>query len=130
VYVAAFEKNSKEDATWFIFHRHRFFKNGPWWNPVGWFRHKPHFVVLVVEPAYKDPLATTTSKPVPDVTKPYTTLLIIRDLGSIRFPPVMVATASGLIFFASCYWLHKRDQEIWAADEAKAAAPPGSPLPV
>ncbi len=123
VYVAGFEKNSKEDATWFSIGRHRFFKNGPAWNPIGWFRHEPHYVVLVVQKAYKDPLATATSKPAPDKTQPYTSLLIVRDLGSLRFPPVMVAVAAGLVFGVSCYWLHKRDQEIWAADEAGLANP-------
>lgn len=123
VYVAGFQKNSKEDATWFSIQHHRFYKNGPAWNPIGWFRHEPHYVVLVVQKAYKDPLATSTSKPVADKTQPYTSLLLVRDLGSLRFPPVMVALASGLIFAVCCYWLHKRDQEVWAADEAGSVAP-------
>ena len=48
-----------------------------------------------------------------------TTVVMVRDLGSLRQPPIFIALIAFVIFAIFCYLLHVRDKEIWAA---KAAA--------
>lgn len=128
VQIVAYDKG--HETYWFTIKHHHFFKNGPWWNPVGWFRHPPHHVVMVVQPTQKtvgtpDP----TAKPVPDKSQPYTTLTLARDLGSIRFPPFMMLIGSGLIFAITCNMLHRRDKELMARRAATDAEPPAGARP-
>ena len=77
-------------------------------------RHRPHYVAVRVKPALFEE-APAGFKPQPDVSQPTTTVLMIRDLGSLRFPPFMVMVASGIIFGVCCWNLHQRDQEIMRA---------------
>lgn len=77
-------------------------------------RHRPHYVVVQVKPAlFKDPPAGL--KPQPDLTAPTTSVLMIRDLGSVRFPPFLMMMFSGLVFGVCCWNLHERDKEIMRA---------------
>lgn len=87
-------------------------------------RHSPHWVAVAVQPAIPNPPApdgSVTYTRDPDPTKPITTLLVLRDLGSIRFPQVMVALGSGLIFAVTCHALHRRDKRIMALRAAGVA---------
>jgi hypothetical protein len=52
-------------------------------------------------------------------------IVMVRDLGSLRQPPMVIALASFIVFGVCCYWLHQRDKQIWAA---RAAA--SEPVPV
>jgi len=81
------------------------------------FKHKPHYFVLQVQKAVKPP--TVPGQPPPkataDASAPVTSVVMIRDLGSIRTPGAAVAIFSGIIFGVSCYALHRRDKEAMAA---------------
>ena len=76
------------------------------------FLHDPHYLVIQVQPAIKQPGSAVAAKPEPnpDATPVY--VVLERDLGSVRFPPVMFATAWGIIFVLACWNLHRRDLEI------------------
>ena len=101
-------------------------------------RHSPHYEVIMVRPVIAQlappPFGGAPPKPTVDETKPVTTVVMVRDLGSIRFPPFVIAVSSLLIFGITCNVLHRRDKEIWkakaAADRADAApAPAPAPEP-
>ncbi|MEY2469348.1 MAG: hypothetical protein QOF21_2046 [Actinomycetota bacterium] len=86
-------------------------------NHKFFFRHSPHYVAVAVAPvlAQPTPEGGTPPKPVPDPSKPVTTVLVLRDLGSTRFPQVMTVISSGLVFAIVCHALHRRDKQIMAA---------------
>jgi hypothetical protein len=117
--TAVYDKGG--DNWLFKFHRHKFY-----------FRHSAHFVVVQVQAVMtecKSGQASTPDKPclapLPpgaaprqaqvDPTQPVTTLTMVRDLGSVRFPPFLVALSSLLIFAVTCSVLHERDKEIMRA---------------
>jgi hypothetical protein len=85
-------------------------------------------VVLRVQPALPPP-PNSTAAPKPDTSKPYTYVILERDLGSVRQPQMVVAVSMGLVFLILCNALHRRDKEIWARQaaekEAAAGAGPG-----
>jgi hypothetical protein len=92
-------------------------------NHKFFFRHSPHWAVIQVQPTVKQaPAPGQVLKPVADVTKPPTTVVMLRDLGSKRVPPFVMLLATGTIFFVTCYALHQRDKEIMQARTAAAAA--------
>ncbi|MBA3653545.1 MAG: hypothetical protein H0W70_05060 [Actinobacteria bacterium] len=83
------------------------------------FRHSPHWEVVQVRPVLKQPdLGGTPPPPVADVREPLVSVVMVRDLGSIRFPPFVIALSSLLVFGIVCNVLHRRDQQIWAAQAA------------
>lgn len=53
-------------------------------------------------------------RPVVDDTEPVVSVVMIRDLGNLRFRPAMVTIGSLLIFFALCYMMHERDKLLMA----------------
>ena len=74
-----------------------------------YFRHSPHYVTVAIQPA----LPREPGQPArPDPTKRVTSVILLRDLGSIRFPSFMVVLSSGLIFAVTCHALHRRDKRI------------------
>lgn len=82
-------------------------------------RHRPHYAVVRVKPSFFE--ATPAGlRPQADFSGPTTTVIMLRDLGNLRFPPFMFMMTSFIIFGVSCYALHTRDREIMAA-KAKAA---------
>lgn len=90
------------------------------------FLHRPHYVAIQVLPAIQnDPIgAQAPPVPRPDLTQQPTTVVLVRDLGSLRFPPFVVALASGTIFAVTCYVLHQRDREIMAGAGRRPASAP------
>lgn len=84
------------------------------------FRHSPHYTVLQIKPTLEQEGGPggAPPTPVPDAEEPTYSVVMVRDQGSLRFPPVMVALSFGLIFAICCYWLHQRDKQIWAARQA------------
>ena len=112
VAVAAYEKGGDNEL--FTIGKHKFF-----------FRHSARYAVLQLTPALDQSGGPggAPPTPVPDPEAPTYSVVMVRDLGSLRFPPVVVAISFGLIFFVSCYWLHQRDKQIWAARAA------GDPTP-
>ena len=78
--------------------------------------HDKHIDVIQVQPVLPAPdTGGAPPAPTPDKSKPVTTVVLVRDLGSLRQPPIFIAIASGIIFFVACYVLHRRDKEIMAA---------------
>ncbi len=87
-------------------------------------RHSPHWDVVQVRPVLKQPdLGGSPPPAVPDVRQPVISVVMVRDLGSVRFPPFVIAVSSFLIFGIACNVLHRRDKEIWAAREAAENEP-------
>lgn len=112
VTVAAYERGGDNEL--FTLGRHKFF-----------FRHSPHYAVIQLQPALNQEggAGGAPPTPVPDPDEPVYSVVMVRDLGSLRFPPVVVAISFGLIFGISCYWLHQRDKQIWAARAAGEPTP-------
>lgn len=50
--------------------------------------------------------------PTVDPDAPIVSVVMIRDLGNLRFPPAMITIGSLLIFLGLCYMLHVRDLEV------------------
>ncbi|HYN33667.1 MAG TPA: hypothetical protein VES40_13655 [Ilumatobacteraceae bacterium] len=76
------------------------------------FRHTPHYVVA--EAASFVPVRTEPGRaPVPpevDESRQRIYVYMIRDLGARRQPPAVLLVGAGLIFFALCYLLNRRDR--------------------
>jgi hypothetical protein len=84
------------------------------------FGHAKHIDVVQVQPVLPAPdTGGAPPAPTPDKSKPITTVVLVRDLGSLRQPPIVIAIASGLVFLVVCYVLHTRDKEIMAARAAE-----------
>lgn len=82
--------------------------------------HKPSYLVVQVQPVkHVDP---EPGKPLPtpeaDPLAQPVSVLLLRDLGSLRLNPAIATIASAMIFGLFVYQLHVRDKEIMA----KAAA--------
>jgi hypothetical protein len=89
------------------------------------FLHSAHYVAVQMQGATQgpdDPFGNTTYTKVPDPTKPVVTVVVERDLGSVRFPQIMLCLSSAIIFFVTCHALHRRDKRIMALRAAPAAA--------
>ena len=102
-------------------------------NHKVFFRHSPHWDVVQVRKVLEQPdLGGSPPRPVADVRQPVISIVMVRDLGSVRFPPFVIALSSGLIFAIVCNVLHRRDKEIWAKRAAGEieAAPDRVPEPV
>lgn len=74
-------------------------------------RHRPHYAMIRVKPSFFEEV-TPGIKPQPDLTEPTTSVVMIRDLGNLRFPPFLFMLASSIVFGVTCYSLHQRDREI------------------
>ncbi len=88
-------------------------------------RHSPHYVTVLLRPTLPNPLdanGNASFSTNPDNTKPVTAVVVLRDLGSVRFPQVMITLASAIIFFVTCHALHRRDKQLMAA-RASGATP-------
>lgn len=84
-------------------------------------RHRPHYAVVQVKPAFFDETPPGL-RAQPDYSGPTTTVLMLRDLGNLRFPPFVFTVTSFIIFGVSCYALHTRDKELMAAKAAAASS--------
>jgi hypothetical protein len=80
-------------------------------------RHRPHYVMLQVQAVVRT--LTPGQPPVvhPDSGAPVVSILLERNLGSIRKPPAVVMTSSLLLFGLLAWVLHERDKEIMRARE-------------
>ena len=81
------------------------------------FRHRPHYAVIQVQGAVAQQTKAggAPPKPAPDKAKPVVTILLIRDLGSLRLPSAIISIASFIIFAVTVYVLHRRDKIAMAA---------------
>ena len=91
----------------------------PGWNHPPDFlaiKHKPHFLAVQVQKAVKQTTQPGQAPPRPraDPSAPVTTVVLERDLGSLRQPAAVFTFASLILFAVSSYVLHYRDKEAWA----------------
>jgi hypothetical protein len=110
VVVAGYRKGG--DNSLFAIRHHQFF-----------FRHSPHYDVIEVRPALNQSGGPggAPPRPVADSAQPVTSVIMIRDLGSLRFPQTVLAVSSLLIFAITTYTLHRRDKEIMALRQQQPA---------
>ena len=75
--------------------------------------HEPHYVVIQVQKALTQEAAAgqPPPKPVPDPSAQPVSVLLVRDLGTLRLNPAIVTFACGALFGVICYQLHVRDKE-------------------
>ena len=84
--------------------------------------HKPHYAVVQVAPVLFQPnLGGTLPKATPDPSAPVTSVVMVRNLGNLRFPSFVFAMSFSLLFAIIANALHRRDKEIWAARELVSA---------
>ena len=61
-------------------------------------------------------------RPVVDQEEPVVSTIMVRDLGTRRLRPALVAIGSFIIFLTLCYWLHVRDKELMAKRQEFASS--------
>lgn len=81
------------------------------------FKHTPHYVVVEVQPNLLQNTEPGQAPPTPatDDDKQAIYVLMLRDLGTRRRPPALIAGGSGLITAALLWMLHGRDKRSMAA---------------
>jgi len=85
--------------------------------------HEPHYVVIQVQKAATteavagQPAAEPAADPVADPSAQPVSVLLVRDLGTLRLNPAIVTFACGALFSVICYQLHVRDKEAAARRE-------------
>jgi hypothetical protein len=124
VQVAAYQKGGRDAGVWFKIRNHRFYKQGPWYDPVGWFRAPANNVVITVQKtAPKLNVDDLTEAAEPDQSAVPQTLVLVRDRGSLRFPSVMFTIFWLVVFAVTCWSMHQRDKEIMARKAGGASRP-------
>lgn len=85
------------------------------------FSHTPKYAAVKVCPVLTVGTLQGAAPPTPqcDPTQPATFIVLERDLGSLRVPPLVVVIASSILFILSLLSLHWRERD---EQEAKAAA--------
>ena len=84
-------------------------------NHPFYLRHSPRYAVVQIRPVLeRAPIGGVPARPTGDVRKPVTSVVMVRDLGSLRFPPFVLGISSLIIFGIVCNALHRRDKEIMA----------------
>lgn len=90
------------------------------------FWHVPNYAAVMVCPVDTDALEVPVGDPVPDPQclsgEPTQTLVLVRDLGSIRQPPWIVFGASSVLFVLSLLGMHWREKDLRARKEEEEAA--------
>ncbi|MCP3857042.1 MAG: hypothetical protein GY698_20300 [Actinomycetia bacterium] len=74
--------------------------------------HPAHYSVVQVQAVVPQDTEPGAPPPTPmiDENEPVLSVVMVRDLGSLRFVPAMVTLASGIIFFVLAWLLHERDK--------------------
>ena len=83
-------------------------------------RHRPLFAVMTIQGAKKvDPLpGGAPPPPQADPAKPLRNIVLERDLGAMRQPPLVMMTAFSILFALSLYVMHNMER---AEQKAKSA---------
>jgi hypothetical protein len=87
------------------------------------FQHPTHYAVVITQAVVNQPTKAGQAPPTPliDTRQPKVAVVMVRDLGDLRFPAVMVTLVSGTLFALCCNTLHRRDKLI-ARNRAAALA--------
>lgn len=89
--------------------------------------HQPHYLVVRVQPSLPSVTlaGAAATLPAADVTQPLTSVVMVRDVGSLRLPPILIGFAALIVFSLTCERLHSRDKEIARRKEEEAAGASG-----
>jgi hypothetical protein len=92
------------------------------------FQHRPLYSVMQIQGAKKVETLPggAPPPPAPDPNKPAKYVILQRDLGAMRLPPLVMSTAFGLLFFITLYLMHTMER---AELKAKAAGLEPAPAP-
>ena len=95
---------------------------------LSFFRHRPHYAVMAVQAAKKLEALPGAAPPLPtaDPAQPVKHIVLVRDLGALRQPPIIMAFAFSILFALSLYVMHNMER---AALKAKAAELEPAPSP-
>ena len=81
--------------------------------------HPPKYTIVQVQAVEELPEdAEPGTQPEIDESAPVSSVVMVRDLGKLRLPPVLIMLASLIVFGITCNALHRRDKAVWAAREA------------
>lgn len=77
-------------------------------------QHPPRHAIVQIQPVRQQATVVGQAPPLPEANEfaPVVTVVMVRDLGDVRFPAAMVTIASGLMFWVLCVALHRRDQRV------------------
>jgi hypothetical protein len=77
-------------------------------------QHPTHHAIVQIQPVRQQTAVVGQPPPTPEANQfaPVVTVVMVRDLGDVRFPAAMVTIGSGLLFWAHCVALHRRDQRV------------------
>lgn len=83
--------------------------------------HAPHYAIVQVRPALEAvSLDGAPTTPRPDPSKEPYTVVMIRDLGSLRFPSFVLTVSMAILFGVCVNVLHKRDRQLTEPQTALA----------
>jgi hypothetical protein len=87
------------------------------------FQHPTHYAIVITQAVVAQPTKAGQAPPTPliDTRQPQVAVVMVRDLGDLRFPAAMVTIVSGILFALLCNTLHRRDKLI-ARNRAAALA--------
>ncbi|HEY4408600.1 MAG TPA: hypothetical protein VGO87_01865 [Acidimicrobiia bacterium] len=93
------------------------------------FRHRPLYAVMAIQAAKSVQTLPGAAPPVPqaDPAKPVHYIVMERNLGAMRQPPLVMSTAFAILFALSVYLMHSIER---AEQKANAAALEPAPTPV
>jgi len=96
---------------------------------LAFFRHRPQYAVMEIQGAKKvDPLpGGAPPPPAADPAKPGRYIVLERNLGAMRQPPLVMSSAFGILFALSLYVMHTMERT--ALKEKQAAELEPSPSP-
>lgn len=90
---------------------------------MGWLRgwlpgpHPPHYTIVQVQKAVEVevPFGQAPPPAEADESAPVQSVVMVRDLGKKRLPPVLLMISSLIVFAITCSTLHRRDKAVAAA---------------
>lgn len=99
-------------------------RGSSWFDQNIPFSHPPHYAIVQVQKVKEVdvPFGETPPKAEADPSAPVISVVLERDLGDKRLPPVLVAIGSAIIFGVTCNVLHRRDKAVMAARLAAATS--------
>ncbi|MFI5041516.1 MAG: hypothetical protein ACHQNA_06655 [Acidimicrobiales bacterium] len=94
-------------------------------------KHQPHYVVIRVQPSLPSVTlaGAAATLPAPDPTQPVYNVVMLRDVGSLRLPPVLLGFGALVVFLVTIEKLHSRDKEIARRRAGDASGGPSASEP-